>query len=516
MFLTTHSPLKTAGRPTRLTLVRTSLNLLLAALGLMLPSAGAVDQPNLLVFLMDDMGYGDARVYNPDSQIVLPNIERLAEQGMVFLDAHSPSTVCAPTRYSLLSGNYPWRGRNFFGTWTFFRRSQILPGQRLLPALLGEAGYRSYFLGKLHLGGTVRLNNGGALDSPDYDYREIDFTRPIEQGPLAQGFDFSYWLPSGIQAPPYAFYEQDRIATDPAALTFWNEGDYGHTVIPRPGFGAPDWDTSAVGPRLTAKALNYLEHHFQQSPDQPFFLYYSSQSCHTPHTPPESLMGQRVAGASGADRHLDLIVEADITLGLIMDKLAALGQLNDTLILFTSDNGGLNWGGPDAFGHDSNGPLRGGKAQIWEGGHRVPLIAHWPKGPLQQGRRSQALVGLQDIYATLAEVAGIAVPEDQAIDSRSFLPTLSGQDPLGRATLFVQGHNDDSNGQRGAMMWREGPWKLIISQRLLPTHLFNLEEDLGETRNLIDDPEQAARIRSMRRAAVRLLAESKRYSGAEE
>ncbi len=481
--------------------------------------AKASEPPNVVLFLMDDMGYGDCRAYNPAGKIALPNIEALAEQGMLFTDAHSPSAVCAPTRYSVLTGNYPWRGRNENGTWLFNQPSQILPGQKTLGHLLKRAGYQTAFLGKVHLGGTVySKTTGKPLETWKFDYTDIDFSRPIEHGPAGQGFDYSYSLPNGIQGRPYAFFENGRLVGTPDDLKIWKKGTHGDSVVKADGFGTSDWDSSQVGPKLTEKALSFIDRHLAEEREKgsrrPFFLYYCSQSCHTPHSPPAELGGHPVKGVSGISSHLDMLYEADVTVGMLIDKLRAEGELANTLFLFTSDNGGLSWGPPPEDGdgeHRSSGPLRGGKAQIWEGGHRVPLIARWGDGTsagskIAPGSRSDALIGIQDMYATLTELTGQTLAPGQGRDSFSFLPVLTGEkSPPFRDSLFVQANDEDEYGQQLTKMVRQGPWKLVVTRALKPKALFNLDKDLAEKTNLIHHPEHHQRVEAMHAELKRIL-----------
>jgi arylsulfatase A len=434
--------------------------------------------PNVLIFLMDDMGYGDCRAYNPDSQVPLPAIERLAAEGMRFTDAHSPAAVCAPTRYSVLTGNYPWRGREPNGTWMFHRPSQIREGQRSIGELMQDAGYRTGFVGKVHLGGQVTLKSTGKpVKTWKYDFQDIDFAAGYRDGPFEHGFGYAYCLPQGIQGPPYLAIENGRF---PSNLRLWSAGSYGDSIIPSDGFGAAEWDSSRIGPILTEKALAFLD----TPSDKPYLLYYSSQSCHVPHTPPKEF---RKTG----DAHLDMLVEADATLAALMERIRG----SNTLVIFTSDNGGLARGHKT---HNSNAPLRGSKAQIWEGGHRVPFIAHWP-GVITPGSSSDALIGLQDIYATLAELVDAPFDPQQGLDSVSFLPQLVGASYQPRSHLLIQSNTDKRAGQNGQKALRQGPWKLIL-QDDKPIGLYNLDDDLGELRT-IDDP---TRIAAMQREYQRI------------
>ena len=477
--------------------------------------ATAADPPNVVVFLMDDMGYGDSRVYNPDAQVAMPNLEAMAKQGMVFSDAHAPAAVCAPSRYSVLTGNYPWRGRLENGTWLFHQRSQIFPGQKTLGHLMQNAGYQTAFIGKVHLGGTVFSKKTGKPVKWKMDYEDIDFDRPTEETPASQGFDYAFEFPQGIQGPPYIAFENGRLVGPAKSLKIWEAGNYGNSIIPKTGFGSADWDSSMAGPTLTQQTLEFINQHLQTNEKsgerRPFFIHYCCQSCHIPHSPPTELDGTPIKGVTG-DPHLDILFEADVTLGKIVERLRQGGELDNTLFLFTSDNGGLSRGrgkGKALGGHDSCAGLRGSKALIYEGGHRVPLIARWgdgtPEGSLiAPGSRSDAIIGLQDIYATLSELTRQALPTNQGLDSQSFFKVLRGQPAATREFLMVQANNGKGPGQRLMKMLRQGDWKLITTKELEPKELYDLGNDLMEKNNLIADPDQQVRVKTMQAELTRI------------
>jgi arylsulfatase A-like enzyme len=477
--------------------------------------------PNVLLVLLDDVGYGDFRALNSESRIQLPNIDRLAARGMVFTDAHSPAAACAPARYSVLTGNHPWRGRRPWGTWRYNEPSQILPGQRTLGDLLRRSGYHTALFGKFHLGGTFALRDGSGEAAPgEWDHRKLDFERPFGMGPLAIGFDYSFLLPSGIQDPPYAYFENDVLV-----------GSQEHLDVieaePSRGLGMPYWRTSEVGPILTRKALEFLDRHFDANAAsgerRPFFVYYASQAIHTPIAPARELLGTRVRGQTFSDVG-DFLYEADVTLGKLIERIEARGELANTLILVTSDGGG--WPHPSHYanGHDPNGDLAGWKGTIWEGGHRVPLVAAWGDGTAAGSRvppesRSPTLLGLQDLYATFAELTGTTLAPDEARDSRSFLAALLGRSSASsRRRLLVQGHHpvmgEKSRGGTpvversiAARMLRAGDWKLVVdwSDSESPRSrsagrvigLYDLAEDPAEQRNLKRDPAQRERIEAL-------------------
>ncbi|MCH2178060.1 MAG: sulfatase-like hydrolase/transferase [Mariniblastus sp.] len=478
--------------------------------------ATAADPPNVVVFLMDDMGYGDSRVYNPAAKVAMPNLEAMAAKGMVFSDAHAPAAVCAPSRYSVLTGNYPWRGRLENGTWLFHQRSQIFPGQKTLGHLMQNAGYQTAFIGKVHLGGTVFSKTTGKPVKWKLDYQDIDFDRPTTETPASQGFDYAFELPQGIQGPPYIAFENGRLVGSAESLKIWEAGNYGNSIIPKTGFGSADWDSSMAGPTLTHEALEFINQHLQTNQKngnrQPFFIHYCCQSCHIPHSPPLDLDGTPIKGVTG-DPHLDILFEADVTLGKIVDRLRQSGELDNTLFLFTSDNGGLSRGrgkGQALGGHDSCAGLRGSKALIYEGGHRVPLIARWGDGTaagsvIPPGSHSDAIIGLQDIYATLSELTRQALPVNQGLDSQSFFKILRGQTGApSREFLMVQANNGKGPGQRLMKMLRQGNWKLITTKELEPKELYNLGDDLMEENNLIADPAQQTRVKIMQAELTRI------------
>jgi arylsulfatase A len=487
--------------------------------------AGSVigaETPNILLVLVDDMGYGDSRVYNPESQVPMPNLEALAARGMVFTDAHSAAGTCAPSRYSVLTGNYPWRGRKPGGTWRYNEPCQILDHQETIGTLLKKAGYHTAIFGKLHQGGHFR-----SLVAPDVlvhdrlenDHEVIDFTRRFLRGPLEYGFDSSFVLPNGIQGEPYAAFEDDKLAGDPARLKIWRPGQYGLSVIPKAGVGLSSYDSSQVGPHLTQKAIDFIGSHLQANRrsgnDCPFFVHYCSQVLHGPTTPPESFAGHTIRGATFSHA-TDMFVELDVTLGLFVAALRKHGALADTLIIVTSDNGGWFYDAYLEHNHATNGALKGSKGTVWEGGHRVPFIAAWGDGTqagssIRPGSRNHQLIAGQDLYATFAELIGQPTEPDQGLDSLSFLPTLLGEETASRRDHLVvqasqrgltQVRKGQSLPRRGRAQQykalRVGRWKLIVNATSgSPEGLYDLGSDPREQENLIADPASGGRVTTM-------------------
>lgn len=449
-----------------------------------LAERGAAARPNIVYILADDMGYGDLGCYNAGSKIPTPYIDRLASQGVRFTDAHSPSAVCTPTRYGILTGRYCWRSRLTRGVLNGYSPALIEPGRLTVPAMLKRQGYRTACAGKWHLG----------LGSAE----KTDYAGPLVPGPNAAGFDYFYGIPASLDMPPYVWVENERVEALPTAHTagirerrgiFWREGPM-----------APGFRHDGVLPRITGKALEYLR---AQQAGQPFFLYLALTAPHTPW-----LAAPRFRGSSAAGEYGDFTAMVDDAVGRVLHALETRGLARDTLVIFTSDNG-AHWL-PDEierWSHRANHHLRGQKADIWEGGHRVPFIARWP-GRIPAGAASAETTCLTDLMATAAEIAGFALPAGAGEDSFSMLPALLGNGSGKPIREAVVHHSGD-----GHFSIRQGEWKLIPvrgSGGFTPPkvyepkpgepagELFNLADDPSERRNLyLDRPEVAARLAAL-------------------
>jgi arylsulfatase A-like enzyme len=467
-------------------------------------------KPNIIFFISDDMGWGDSPVYNPESKILMPNLDKLAAEGMWFTDAHTPAASCAPTRYSAITGNYHWRGLKQSGQWEYRGGSQILSDQWTIANILQNNGYNTAIFGKLHLGGDFYKKDSDEFIGDQESEDVVDFARGLQNGPLSYGFNYSYLCLRGIQDPPYAFFENDQLVGNPDDLFMWESGWYGDSKIPKAGIGMPYWNSSEVGPILTQKAIEFIDRHHEKNLDTgtntPFFLYYASQSAHAPFTPPDSFHGEPVRGITGMTPHTDMIYEIDLALGKLMEAVQERGLIDNTLIIFTSDNGGI----PDEIdlGHDSVGGLRGRKREIWEGGHRVPFVAKWgdgtPEGSfVSPGTISNQLIGVHDLTVTLAALVGENLPVNQARDSFNFLPVLLGQQNDGNTS--VRDHLLMKAAQPArSLASRDGQWKLILDENNDVSGLYDLADDLYETNNLMDDPSQAERIQIMSERLLQL------------
>ncbi len=455
-------------------------------------------RPNIVLILADDLGYGDIGCYNAKSKIATPNVDRLAADGLRFDHAYSAAAVCVPSRYGLLTGRYPFRGHPL--RWT--THPTIAEGQMTLGSMLQNAGYLTACVGKWHCG----FDGGVARQD-----------RPLTGGPLDRGFHSFFGQHGSLDQPPY-FYIRDRRAVMQATEDTLDTQDNSHSVVYqgrfwRGGKIAPDFKHEEVLDRYADEALAFLRGRdargaagAQSDADhKPFFLYLPLTAPHGPWLPAEEFRGKSQAGPLG-----DFVMQVDDVVGRVLKTLDDCGHRDDTLVIFSSDNGPLWFDGDvERYGHDSSGGLRGRKGDIWEGGFRMPLIARWP-GHVPAGAASNEIVGLVDLLATLAAVVGEELPDDAAADSVNMLPALLGErrDRPIREALLLQslGPND--------LAIRQGPWKLIPwlgsggfltkPSRVKPAggepsgQLYNLDDDPGEQHNLYaQHPEIVAKLSAL-------------------
>lgn len=394
--------------------------------------------PNVVIILADDLGIGDLGAYNSESRTATPALDRIASQGVRLTDAHSPSAVCTPTRYSLLTGRYAWRTHLKRGVLWTDDPALIDSGRTTIASMLKNAGYATAGFGKWHLG----LGRG---ERTDYS----DLTRG---GPAEAGFDIYYGIPSSLDIPPYVWIQEDRVevpASDSVAASAGRRSGGGGFW--RAGPIAADFVFEEVLDTIGDKAAAYLNERAAE-PDEPFFLYVPLTAPHTPWLPDSASRGQ-----SGAGYYGDFVLHVDKVVGQIVDALDGSSNAENTLLIFSSDNG-AHWTPEDidTYTHRANGPWRGQKADIWEGGHRVPFIARWP-GVIHPGTTSAETVSLVDLLATVAAASGIELPDSVGGDSWNMLPVLSGNEPLSRAPLVMHSLN-------GTFAIRDGQWKLILGR----------------------------------------------------
>jgi len=399
------------------------------------PASDDTSSPNIVFILADDMGYGDSEAYNAESKIPTPHINRLADGGMVFTDAHAPGSVCVPSRYGLLTGRHPHRVQ----TQDWRDRPLIEANQLTLGRLLGNRGYSTYMVGKWHLG-----FKGG---------NDYDCSQPLRGGPVDRGFDRYFGIPASLDQPPYFYIRNDECVSAPTDTTegrqsesqIWNEIQ---AEFWRGGDMAPDFRHEDVLPRLTTESVSYLKSHQKRRAQEPFFMYLALAAPHTPWLPTDSLRGVSEAGLYG-----DFVAQVDQTVGRVLDALDQLGMSENTIVVFSSDNGPV-WYPKDVkkFEHRSTHQYKGMKGDAWEAGHRVPFIARWP-GHIPDGTSSSQLLSLTDMSATFADLTGPALPEDST-DGVNLQPILTAeQETIDRGGMVMQSIE--------YLAVRDGPWKLI-------------------------------------------------------
>jgi arylsulfatase A len=440
-------------------------------------TAVAADRPNIVIILADDLGYGSLNSYGAnEAHIRTPNIDRLAKEGRRFTDANTPSSVCSPTRYGLLTGRYDWRTDLKHGVISTTDPLHIDTLRGTIATLLKSVGYRTAAIGKWHLG---------------YGTEKHDFTKPLSPGPLDIGFDYHFAVPQN-HGDASGVYVRNRevvgLRSDRKVPA--GKSAYGRDFM---GIDAPQRVDENVMDELTTDAIGWLE---QQHDDTPFFLYFAPVAIHFPYTPSEKTKGESGSGLYG-----DWIHELDLSVGRILDTLDRLKVTDETLVVFTSDNGGVlmtEGQRPEAEAYRAglrcNGALRGRKHSIYEGGFRVPFIVRWP-GNVHAATECDETISLVDMYATIAALTdqSDAAGEDVAEDSFNVLPAVLGTsspEPL-RSSMIVHSPN-------GNYAIRQGPWKYIegkasrtlkkVSRRdELGAQLYNLQDDPGEQENLLSE-----------------------------
>ena len=449
--------------------------------------SGAVEaakSPNIVMILVDDMGYGDLGCYNANSKIPTPHIDRLAAEGMRFTDAHAAGPLCHVSRYGLMTGQYPFRGEP--EAWR--RKATIDDDQMTVGKLLQSEGYQTAMVGKWHLG-----------------FHENGYENPLPGGPVDRGFHTYFGIRASTDIPPYFYIRGNQAVAPPTARISANDSE-GWSPIQgafwREGGISPGLDLKYVLPRFTNEAIDVIWNHKREHSDDPLFLYLAYPAPHTPWLPFSQYVGK-----SGAGMYGDFLMMVDDNIGRVVGALDEAGMADDTLLVFSSDNGPV-WYEEDVerFDHDSSGGLRGMKADAWECGHRMPFIVRWP-GKVKQGAVSQQLIGFTDMLATFAGVVGAELPREAGPDSFDFTPVLLGkqaEEESVRESLVVF-----SGG--GTPTIRSGPWKLIEGlgsggfskpRKVAPElggpigQLYHLGDDIGETRNLYQErPEVVARLK---------------------
>ena len=461
-------------------------------------------KPNIIFILADDMGYGDVQALNPKSKIPTPHLNRLAKQGMTFTDAHSPSGVCTPTRYGVITGRYCWRSRLKRGVLGGYSAPLIEKDRPTVGSALQKAGYHTAAIGKWHLGMNMTRREGG---KPSKDRRDgdgnVDFTKPIADSPITRGFHEYFGVSASLDMAPYVWIENDhfvkaRLVQQPAVK---------FPGYVRQGPRAADLKFEEGLDVLAERAAGFLKRMVKQ--DKPFFLYLPLTGPHKPVTPHKRFQGKTGKGPYG-----DFVMNVDDAVGQVLKALDTNSLSDNTLVLFTSDNGSFMYrvedeedhvNSPDkqqyhSKNHRANGPWRGTKADIWEGGHHVPFFARWP-GKVEAGSQCDRVITHTDLFATAAELAGAKIPKGAAADSYSYLPLLLGKEKQYSRPPVIH----HSSG--GMFAIREGDWKLILGNGsggrqqpkgkafTKPYILSNISEDQAETKNhAITEPKIVSRL----------------------
>ncbi len=454
-------------------------------------------KPHIVFILADDLGYGDVGYFNQRSKIPTPNLDALAKGGMVFKDAHSGSAVCTPTRYGVMTGRYCWRSRLKRGVLGGFSTHLIEDGRMTVASMLKTSGYHTACIGKWHLG----------MDFPKGSDKKTDYSGKITHGPTAKGFDYYYGVSASLDMPPYVFIENDRFS-EPVTRKYPGTGFPGYS---RAGDMGEKFSHIKALDQLTAKSAAYIKE--RAKGDKPFFLYFPLTSPHKPVMPAE-----RFQGKSGIGPYGDFVMQTDWVVGQVDKALTDAGIADDTLVILSSDNGSFMYRyaetdaddhvskpsmqGYKASNHTANYIFRGTKADVWEAGHRVPFIVRWP-GKVRKGSYCGKTICLTDIMATCADVVGAELPDNAAEDSFSILPLIVGKDKQ-----FSRGGvvNHSAN---GVFALRQGKWKLVFGNGSggrekpagkpwsKPYHLYDMAEDMRETKNLIDDKDCQIWVRHM-------------------
>lgn len=455
-------------------------------------------QPNIVFILADDMGYGDVSYFDNNSKLKTENLDRMAQEGVVFTDAHSSSSVSTPTRYGILTGRYNWRSTLKNNVLYGYDKALIPADRETMASMLRKNGYTTAGIGKWHL--------GWDWDNIDAGKDKVDFSKPVQNGPTTRGFDYFYGFCGSLDMAPYVYIENDMPTSLPDRETV-NEGKYSWW---RKGPTGADFVHEEVLPNLVDRACNYIKE--KAKADQPYFLYLPLPAPHTPILPTEEFRGK-----SGIGEYGDFVLMVDAMVGKVLQAVKESGEDGNTIVVFTTDNGCSPAAGikeMEAQGHRPNSIYRGHKADLFDGGHRIPCILRWPEGTKPHEVRQT--VCLTDFYATFAAINGYKLMDSEGEDSYNLLPAIVSEteiDPIREATVH---HSID-----GQFTIRQGDWKLLLSassggwsaptptdtlalDSLPPIQLYNMKDDPSETTNVeAEHPEIVSRLRALMAKYVR-------------
>ena len=460
---------------------------------------GEEAKPNIVFILADDLGYGDVSCLNENGKIPTPNIDRIAKSGVKFTDAHSSSAVCTPTRYGILTGRYNWRSTLKQGVLNGFSKPLIPPGRTTMASMLKDRGYQTGAIGKWHLGlDWVSINQ--IADS-------VDFTKPIGHGPTTLGFDYFFGISASLDMPPYVYIENDRVTEIPNHITkgknikvgspgsdgsYWREGPTGS-----------DFNHQDCLPQMISHAIKFIEE--KSLSEKPYFLYLALPAPHTPILPSKEFRGK-----SGLNSYADFVLMVDSKVGEVLDAIERSGENKNTIVVFASDNGCSPWADFPALiakGHNPSYIFRGTKADLFDGGHRIPCLVQWP-AKIKVPHTVSQTVCLNDFMRTFAEITGYQLNDNEAEDSYNILPAILNPEYkkiIREATV--------SHSINGSFTIRQGEWKLLLAagsggwsspkpgkeeEGLPPVQLYNLKNDPSEKENLqAKNPEMAQKLSAL-------------------
>lgn len=453
--------------------------------------------PNIIYVLADDLGYGDINAFNPDGKIKTPHIDQLASEGMKFTDAHTSSAVCTPTRYGILTGRYNWRSPLKQGVLTGISKALIPNSRTTTASLLKRSGYNTAFIGKWHLGWDWALKEGDSVGGTGWnpeDSENIDFSKPVSNGPKELGFDYSYGHSGSLDMAPYVYVENGmptsiptKVTIDEGKYTWWREGPTGD-----------DFQHDDVTPNFFRKSFDFIQEKAES--EKPFYLYLALPSPHTPILPTEGWLGK-----SGLNPYADFVMQIDDYMGQLTALLEEKGIADNTIVIFTSDNGCS----PEADfeilgekGHDPSSIYRGHKADIYEGGHRVPFIVKWPN-KIEAETISDKTICTTDFLATCADIINLDIKGNEGEDSFSMLPLFTKDSTISYKREFTI-HSSIN----GSFAIRKGNYKLIMApgsggwsnpkpnapeiKNLPAFQLYDLSIDSEEANNLYLEKQEVA------------------------
>ena len=471
-------------------------------------------KPNIIYILADDLGYGDVQYFNKDGKIPTPNINSMANNGVVFTDAHTSSAVCTPTRYGILTGRYNWRTSLKSGVLNGYSKALIKENRTTIASMLKNKGYSTAFIGKWHLGWDWNVKKEDNNNSISIDkIIDVDFNSPINNGPSTNGFDYSYGFSGSLDMPPYVWVENDFPTQIPTKTTqsvdykgFW-----------RNGLTSEDFDHTNVLQTIADKAVSYINKHSKE--EKPFFQYLPLPAPHTPILPTSEFLGK-----SNTNMYGDFVMQVDDVLKQIRTTLKHNGLTKNTLLVFASDNGcspRADYKELAQVKHNPSHIYRGAKADIFEGGHRVPFIVEWP-AMAKKGTISNVIC-TTDFFATCAAIANYEIKDSEGEDSYNMLPLINGES-LQDIRQYTVHHSIN-----GSFAIRKGDWKLIFTPSSggwsyprpidierenlnLPTmQLYNLKNDISETKNLIDIyPEK---VNELKKALAKIILDGRSTDG---